>query len=78
MPHGTIRLQYKKTALTQVSHQAWMRKKQPALRQLRFDGQMDIAGIQLMSIWIIAEYVGRIYDEVKQRPQYIVDKKINL
>ena len=36
------------------------------------------AGIQLMSIWIIAEYVGRIYDECKQRPQYIVDKKINI
>ena len=36
------------------------------------------AGIQLMSIWIIAEYVGRIYDETKQRPQYIVDKKINI
>lgn len=35
------------------------------------------SGIQLMSIWIIAEYVGRIYDETKQRPQYIIDKKIN-
>ena len=35
-------------------------------------------GIQLMSIWIIAEYVGRIYDETKQRPQYIIDKKINV
>lgn len=36
------------------------------------------SGIQLISIWIIAEYVGRIYDETKQRPQYIIDKKINL
>lgn len=36
------------------------------------------SGIQLMSIWIIAEYVGRIYDESKKRPQYIVDKEINI
>lgn len=36
------------------------------------------SGIQLLSIWIIAEYVGRIYDETKQRPQYIVDRKINI
>ena len=36
------------------------------------------SGIQLLSIWIIAEYVGRIYDETKQRPQYIVDKEINV
>ena len=36
------------------------------------------AGVQLLSIWIMAEYVGRIYDETKQRPQYIVDKKINI
>ena len=35
-------------------------------------------GVQLMAIWIIAEYVGRIYDETKQRPQYIIDKKINI
>lgn len=36
------------------------------------------SGIQLLSIWIIAEYLGRIYDETKQRPQYIIDKKINI
>lgn len=35
------------------------------------------AGVQLLSIWIMSEYVGRIYDESKQRPQYIIDKKIN-
>ena len=36
------------------------------------------AGVQLLSIWIISEYIGRIYDESKQRPQYIVDKLINI
>ena len=36
------------------------------------------AGVQLLSIWIMTEYIGRIYDESKQRPQYIIDKKINL
>lgn len=36
------------------------------------------SGVQLLSIWIISEYIARIYDESKQRPQYIVDKKINM
>ena len=35
------------------------------------------AGVQLLSLWVISEYIGRIYDESKGRPQYIVDKKIN-
>lgn len=35
------------------------------------------SGIQLLSLWIMSEYIGRIYDEVKQRPQYIIRDKIN-
>ena len=35
------------------------------------------AGVQLMSIWIMSEYMARIYDESKNRPQYIIEKKIN-
>ena len=35
------------------------------------------AGVQLMSIWIMSEYIARIYDESKNRPEYIIEKKIN-
>ena len=35
------------------------------------------AGVQLLSIWLMSEYIGRIYDETKQRPQFIINKKIN-
>lgn len=36
------------------------------------------AGIQLLSLWMMSEYIGRIYDETKHRPQYIIDKTINI
>ena len=30
-------------------------------------------GVQLLSIGIASEYIGRIYDEVKKRPRFIVE-----
>jgi glycosyltransferase involved in cell wall biosynthesis len=38
-------------------------------------GMMFFSGIQLLSIGILAEYVGRIYEEVKQRPAYLVSQR---
>lgn len=37
-----------------------------------------LGGMQLLSIWLISEYIGKIYDEAKGRPEYIIDKKINI
>ena len=35
-------------------------------------------GIQLFFLGIIGEYIGSIFDEVKERPLYIIEKKVNL
>ena len=39
-------------------------------------GMMFLSGIQLMSIGVLAEYVGRIYEEVKQRPTYLLSSRL--
>lgn len=37
---------------------------------------MFIGGLQLFSMGLVGEYMRRIYEEIKQRPQYIVDSVI--
>lgn len=37
-----------------------------------------IGGVQLISIGILGQYVARIYDEVKQRPKFVIKRTIGL
>ncbi len=39
---------------------------------------MFFGGIQLITIGIIGEYVGKIYQEVQKRPQFLIKERINL
>lgn len=37
-----------------------------------------IGGVQLAGIGLLGEYIGRIYEEVRHRPLYIVDRAVNV
>ena len=37
-----------------------------------------LGSIQLITIGIIGEYLGRIYEEVKRRPLYVIDSKVGI
>ena len=36
-----------------------------------------LGGIQLLSIGIVGEYVGKVYMESKRRPRYVIDTVID-
>src|SRR3989344_421935 len=39
---------------------------------------MFFGGIQLLTIGIIGEYIGKIYREVQKRPQFLIKEKVNV
>lgn len=43
-----------------------------------FVSVMFLGGIQLITIGIIGEYIGKIYQEQQNRPKYLIKEKVNL
>ena len=37
-----------------------------------------MGGVQLAAVGLLGEYIGRIYEEVRRRPPYIVDRAVNM
>lgn len=37
-----------------------------------------LGGVQLLTVGILGEYIGELFDEAKNRPEYIISEKVNL
>ena len=37
-----------------------------------------LSGVQLVFMSVMGEYVGRIYEEVKRRPRYVVSRRLHV
>ena len=35
-----------------------------------------VAGVQMISLGVIGEYIGKIYSETKKRPRYIISENL--
>lgn len=44
----------------------------------QFIATLFLGGVQLISIGVLGEYVGRIYEEIKQRPLYVVQETLGI
>lgn len=43
-----------------------------------FTAIMFLGGIQLITIGIIGEYIGKIYKEIQHRPMYLIKERVNI